>query len=1512
MHPKESDNSTQNGNEIAVIGMAGRFPGAENIEKFWENLKGGVESISHFSDEELMEVGISPETLKNPDYIKAKGILEDVDCFDADFFGYPPREAERMDPQIRILHECSWEALERAGYNPESYDGLVGVYFGANENQEWIRRVETMVGHPSDGYDSFLLNYRDYVATRISNKLNLKGPSFTLLTACSTSLVAIHLACQALIRGECDMSIAGGVSLSLPQKSGYVYQEGLMVSADGHCRTFDARANGTVFGDGVGVVVLKPLRKALEDHDHLHAVVKGSAVNNDGNGKVGFTAPSIEGQEMVIRAALSAARVEPESIGYIETHGTGTKLGDPVEIEALKQAFDTNRRRFCGIGSLKTNIGHVNIAAGVSSFIKTVLSLEHGLIPPSLHCKKPNPEIDIKNSPFYVNTKLTKWSGNGTLRRAGVSAFGFGGTNAHVVLEEAPRQNSSRDSRPYQLLVVSAKTDTALNSMKKNLSEHLKHHPDVNLADVAYTLSIGRKDFKSRGMLVCRDVQEALRGIERTHTVNLQDQNDCSVVFMFPGQGSQYTNMAAELYQYEPLFRNHIDHCSEILKTYLDVDIREILYPRDKRIERAAEQLKQTTFAQPAIFMISYGLAKLWMAWGVEPKVMIGHSIGEYVAACLADVFSLEDALHIVAIRGQYMQGLPEGSMLVVHLSEEEVESYLKEDISLAAVNAPSLCVLSGPKDAIEKVEKELYVRSVDCHYLRTSHAFHSGMMEPILKPFAELIKQIEPKAPQIPILSTVTGERATAAGMAKPSYWTRNLHQTVRFSDGIQKLLKDSNNLFLEVGPGRTLSTLTNMHSDNRSILSSLRSVRESQSDEAFLLTTLGKLWLAGVRIDWTKFYEHEDRRRRVLPTYPFERQRFCTGLQENGRRRISRWDLLQKIPDIADWFHIPSWKRSVIPHSTLDRKTKKYRWLVFMDGCGLGSLIADRLKQYGQHVTAVYRGEQYIKRSRSEFVLNPGQHTDYDAMFNELSKMQKLPQKIVHLWSLTQNSREKLDYKRIDDAQNLGFYSLLFLAQVIGIQNITDEVHVLAVSNRIQDVTGNETIDAEKATILGPVKVIPQEYPNVRCCNVDVTFSEVGSVTEERMVDQILSEALSNYSDPIIAFRGNYRWVQCYEPVRLADSSRKNQSIRNGGVYMITGGLGGIGLVLAEFLGKTYRARLILTGRSVFPDRKDWGTWLRTHENNDKISQRIRKIKKIEKSGAEVLVITADVTDKSKMEAEISKAMEYFGTIHGVIHAAGVPGEGIIQLKKYEIAGEILAPKVKGTFTLDDILKDVHLDFFILCSSIASILGGIGLVDYCAANSFMDAFVCNNHSRKYGRVASINWDMWGEVGMGLKTNMPDELQAWLEKELRDGITSEEGIDVFRRILSFDGVSNVIVSTRDLQERIDLWIKREFIKEKETLIEEKASKPKYVRPNLSTDYTAPETNTEAKIAEIWGELFGIEKVGCRDNFYELGGHSLLATTLVNMLKKEFETNLSIRDVLDHPTVSELSEVIES
>ncbi|NEO24500.1 MAG: acyltransferase domain-containing protein, partial [Moorea sp. SIO4A5] len=1240
---------------IAIIGISGRFPKANNIDTFWKNLQEGVESIEFFSEQELLEEGIDPSLLKKQNYVKAGTVISDIDLFDASFFDYNPREAEIIDPQQRLFLESAVEALEVAGYDSQTYAGAIGVYAGLSENSYARNNIYPHLenSEPGNVYQFLLGNGNDFLSTRVSYKLNLTGPSITVQTACSTSLVAVHLACQSLLSGECDMALAGGVSIQVPHKKGYLYQEGMIMSPDGHCRTFDAKAKGTLGGNGLGIVVLKRLEDAIADGDYIYAQIKGSAINNDGSSKVGYTAPSVEGQAAVISEAQSIAGIDPETITYIEAHGTATPLGDPIEIAALTKVFrgTTEKKGFCAIGSLKTNMGHLDAAAGVGGLIKTVLALKHKKLPPSLNFETPNPTIDFANSPFYVNTTLSEWNTNGTPRRAGVSSFGIGGTNAHVVLEEAPTLEPSSTSRPWQLLILSAKTNSALEIATTNLAAHLKQHPDMNLADVAYTLQVGRTAFEYRQMLVCQDIDDALKALSAPETqpvfTHYQELTQRPVVFMFSGQGSQYVNMAQELYQTEPTFRAQIDSCSELLIPNLEVDLRHILYPQPEKIETATLKLKQTAIAQSALFVVSYALAILWQEWGVSPQAMIGHSIGEYVAATLAGVFSLEDALALVAKRGQLMQQQPPGAMLAVSISEQECQTLLGDRLSLAVINGLSQCVISGPIEAIDTLQQQLSEQKVESRRLHTSHAFHSQMMEPVVEPFIEYIKQLPLHPPEIPYISNVTGTWITAEQATDPNYWAKHLRQPVRFAEGIQKFLRDRSQILLEVGPGRTLSSLAKRHpdkADEQILLTSVRHPQEKRSDLDFLLNTLGQLWLAGVRVDWEGFYSHEKRYRIPLPTYPFERQRYWVAESRTPKQNVQpKTSIVEKKTELADWFYIPSWKRSNVNNTEPVISTTN---LVFADDFGLSDKIVQKMERDSQNVITVRVGKEFKKVSDRLYNLNPEQEDDYYALCQELRQRNKIPKTILHLWSVTPQSQDKLEeIEWVEKSQNLGFYSLLFLAKALGRQQINGKLLLGVVTNNMQKIADEALLNPEQAIVTGPILTIGQEYPNIICRGIDVVLPDSGTLEEEMLIEQIRSELAIEQSEKMVAYRMSDRWVQTFDPFRLEAGEKTNLRLKPQGVYLITGGIGGIGMIIAEHLAKTVQAKLILIGRSKFPPREEWSEWLASHNAQDSISQKIHKIRKLEALGSEVLNICADVANLQQMQDAIAQALKKFG---------------------------------------------------------------------------------------------------------------------------------------------------------------------------------------------------------------------------------------------------------------------------
>lgn len=1535
--------------EIAVIGIAGRFPGAKNIKEFWQNLREGVESTSTFTDEELIASGIHDDLLKNSNYVKVGAIVEDIELFDAPFFNFNLREAETTEPQHRLFLECAWEALEAAGYNSQRDESRIGVYAGASVNNYLAFDLNRDQIGSVNSLQTLIGNDKDFLATRVSYKLNLRGPSLTVQTACSTSLVATALACQSLLNYQCDIALVGGVSIRVPQKSGYLHQEGSILSPDGHCRAFDAKARGTIIGNGVGVVVLKRLTEAITDGDCIDAVIKGSAINNDGSFKVGYTAPSMDGQAEVIAEAQALAGIRAETVSYIEAHGSGTALGDPIEIAALKRVFQasTDKKGFCAIGSVKTNIGHLDAAAGVTGLIKTILALKHKQIPPSLNFKEPNPEIDFTNSPFYVNTTLSEWKTEGAPRRAGVSAFGLGGTNAHIILEEAPVVAASSSSRSWQILMLSAKSSLALETAKENLTDYLNQHPELNLADVAYTLQVGRRAFDHRQMMVCRDRKDALAALQDPKRVftSLEETSDRPIAFMFTGLGTHYINMAEELIQVEPIFQEVVDYCCQFLKPILGLDLIDVIYPhknreissvrssstsksqsdlnlrqmlgRDKeQFDKVTQRLNETYLTQPAIFIIEYALAQLWMSWGIHPVAMIGYSIGEYVAATLAGVLSLEDALTLVAKRAQMIQELPEGAMLAVPLAEEEVRPLLNKNLSLSAINGSSLCVIAGTIEAVDELEGLLTERGLACRRLLTSHAFHSHMMEPMAASFTELVKTSNLQPPKIPYISNVTGTWITAEQATNPYYWTQHLCQPVCFAEGINQLWKKRNPILLEVGPGQTLGSLALqcLQSDSTSdkvILCSLRHSYDQQSDVAYLLNSLGQLWLSGVRIDWSGFYANEHRHRIPLPTYPFERQRYWIEPQKQTSEVNS--GVLKPRLDITEWFHMPSWKRVVLPVYVQPGQLSNIQqcWLILADDCGVGSPIAEQLKCENQEVIVVRVGERFCRLNEQEYLINPGSKEDYNALIKELCTLKKIPQVIVHLWNITADEGKQLELEDLEQTQTLSFYSLLFLAQALGENNITDPLKIDIVSNNMQEVFDSSKLCPEKALLLGPCKVISQEYSNITCRSIDITLPQLEIGQWQYLIDQLLTELVAKTSDKVIAYRGNHRWVQCFEPLSVEGKTLSKVKLRQGGVYIITGGLGGLGLAIAQHLAKTVQAKLVLIGRSGLLPKSEWEQWLSSHEDDDPVSIKIKGVQAIEEFGAEVLVIRADVTHLDQMQAMVGRVHDRFGKIHGIIHTAGVASGNIVQLKTTELAASVLNPKVKGTLILDTALKEEKLDFWVLFSSMSAIMGGLGQVDYCAASAFLDAFAQYNFYQRNIHTVSINWDSWQVNNLqDAFMSFSPEIQAGL-RQMREryGITFDEGIDALWHIL-LSQQPQVIVSTRDLQtilEEDDVLAAASLLES----IEKLRPQSTQLRPNLKTVYVAPRSEMECKIAELYQELLGIEQIGIHDNFFDVGGNSLIGIQLISRLRQEFQVKPSLQFIFEAPSVAELALIIE-
>ncbi len=878
---------------VAVIGMAGRFPGSPDVDAFWRNLRDAKEGITFFTDDELLEAGVGDEMLARPNYVRARGVVEGADRFDASFFNFRARDAELMDPQIRFFLEACWEAMESAGYDTVEYPGSVGVYAGASWPSYFFHyyvRDRTLFEGDS-AWQVGMLTRNDFLTTHVSYRMRLRGPSMNIQTACSTSLVTVHVAAQAVLDGECDMALAGGVSIGVPNRRGYVYDEGHILSPDGHCRAFDADARGTVEGEGVGVVVLKRLDRALEDGDNILAVVLATAVNNDGEYKAGYTAPGVSGQAEVITEAQAVAGVTPASITYVEAHGTGTQLGDPIEITALKEAFGTaGGEGSCAIGAVKSNVGHLDAAAGITGFIKTVQALWHKQIPPTLHFRSPNPRLGIEGSPFFVADRLLDWTvPDGGPRRAGVSSFGIGGTNAHAVLQEAPPREASAPGRPWSLLILSGRTARALDRATRNLADWLEAHPDANLADVAYTLQVGRHPYKHRRSLVAGDVADALQLLRTLDPARVRTEVDpyrpTPVIYLLPGAGVQHVGMTRELYADEAVFRDQLDRCCELLRPHLGLDLHEVIFPADGQEERAVETLFQTAITQPALFAVEYAMAQLWMHYGVLPEGLVGYSIGEYAAACLAGVMSLEDACHLVAVRAALMQEMPAGGMLSVSLSEAEVRGILPAELDVCTINAPALTVVGGVAEAVDAFAAELDRREVHYQRVHTSHVSHSRMMDPILARFEAVVRGFTLHAPELPFVSNVTGTWITDAEATDPTYWVQHLRGTVRFDDCLRTLLEEPDRVLLEVGPGRGLTTLARRHParDPRMVaLNSLPHLRDDLGEAQQFWATVAELWHVGIEPDWPRCYDGLRRLRLRLPTYPWDHGRYWLGVRD------------------------------------------------------------------------------------------------------------------------------------------------------------------------------------------------------------------------------------------------------------------------------------------------------------------------------------------------------------------------------------------------------------------------------------------------------------------------------------------------------------------------------------------------------------------------------------------------------------------------------------------------------
>ncbi len=1345
--------------DIAIVGMAAHLPGASGIDQYWHNLRNGIRSIKILDEATLLDNGESRAKMAHRNYVPAAAMLDGFANFDAEFFGLSPKEAAIMDPQHRQFLEVSWEALENAGHMPETFDGPIGVYGGCGMGSYFYFNIcsnRDLV----DSTGMFLLrhtgNDKDFLTTRLSHILDLNGPSLGLQTACSTSLVAVHYAAQSILNGECDMALAGGVTIELPHGRGYVFEDGEILSPDGECHAFDHRAQGTVFGSGAGVVVLRRLQDAIADGDHIWAVIKGSAVNNDGSDKAGYLAPSVGGQAAAVADALAIADVPADTVDYVECHGTGTYLGDPIEVAALTEAFreTTEDTGFCRIGSVKTNIGHLDTAAGAASLIKASLALHHKEMPPSLGFEKPNPAIDFETSPFAVNARLQSWESHKGPRRAGVNSLGVGGTNAHVVIEEAPlRAESAESDWPFQLIAVSGRSTKALDANATNLAAHLRAHPDQPLADVAHTLMNGRRAFEKRRVLVAESHEQAADYLEsgnlRRVFTHAAEAEAPEVVFMFPGGGAQYVGMGRDLFETEPMFEEWMERGFAHLAGKGGDELRALWLAEGDAAADAEETLKKPSLQLPLIMMVEYALAQLWMSWGVKPAALVGHSMGENTAACLAGVMSFEDCLGLVQLRGQLFDTVPAGGMLSIPLPLAEVEPHLNEDIDIASVNAPALTVVSGSDASLIALAVKLADQEIETQRVPINIAAHSRMLEPILSRFEDYLRTIQLHAPSLPIISNRSGATLLDSEATDPNYWVGHLRNTVFFADGITTLAQQNGRVYLEVGPGKALSSLVKMHGQVKAdkVLSSLRHPDDDIADDANFLTVLGQLWACGVNVNFDQYWGDTPRQKVVLPSYAFQRSRYFI---EPGQGQFeAKDDLLMRLEDAADWSYAPVWTPQLaaceIDVESELASAEKHSWLIFVDQGGTGAALAKRLRDAGQDVVTVTTGDAFAETGPDSYALAPERGRDgYDALLQSLMNKGRVPDRVVHMWLLTEDENHRPGSSFFHRNQEQGLMSLFFLAQAVSDVNLPTPLHITALSSGAVQVRKEALPYPEKSTILGAVQVIGRELPGVTCALLDVV--PPAKKARDGLTDKILEDLMAPPHGQIAAWRGEKRFERSYRKVAI--ETEEMPVFKEGGTYLITGGFGGIGLTLAERMIKEANANVALLARDGLPARDTWANYLHGHAPHDRVAQRIRAVERLESLGGNVLPLAADVCNVDEMSEAVKVARDAFGTINGVIHAAGVIDDGPLLAKTSAGIDDVLAPKLHGTQVLEQIFPDGGLDWLVLFASSSTATAPAGQIDYVAANAYLNAYAQSRHGDKT-RVRAINWGLWSDVGM-------------------------------------------------------------------------------------------------------------------------------------------------------------------
>lgn len=1454
-------NTKYTGLEIAVIGMAGKFPGAEDVEVFWENIRNGKEAIQEIPEEELTRNGVTKDALDNPLFIRKSSTLEGKDLFDSNFFGITPAEAEVMDPQLRQLYQSTWHAIEDSGNHARMKEVPTAIFMGASHNFEWEAYSRYFRENQEvDSFRSSFLVQTKFISTSLAYHFGLKGPALYVDTACSTSLMAVHLACRSLITGEAKMALAGGVSIRTNKRRGQFYNENGIVSKDGRCMSFHKGNSGTIGGEGVGVVVLKKLQDAIADGDVIHAIIKGSASNNDGKRKVGYTAPSVDGQSECIRLAQKIARVKPETIGYIEGHGSATQLGDPVEVSALKAVFGEIPDFSAQLGSIKSNIGHLDAAAGIAGLIKGILILKNKTIPKAVHSEFPIDDLTWNNGTFLLNKEPMHWEENDAFpRRAGVSSFAIGGTNVHVILEEAPLIHPSGGGREQKILTFSAKSKNALLNYSNALGKIVSGLSEDELRDFAYSSNILKKEFNYRCAFTFTNKEELISKLAKAKETKTTDRSK-NVVFVFSGLGGQYAKMCAKLYAQEPHFAHNFDTVSAEVKAVTGLDL-----PNLENFEGTA--LENAELTQLELFCIEYALAKTLINWGVRPSAMIGYSFGEYVAATVAGVWDITSVAKILQKRGELIESLPEGRMLGVGLPTKEVQQLINGNISIAIDNGQS-CVVAGSVDSIEQFHLLMKERRIMCTPLFMNRAMHTPLMMPIAQELEELIASIPSKDPEIMYISNVTGTWITNEEATSPQYWSSHLSQVVQFTNGVKKLLEDPKNVFIEIGNGSEISAIIGREIEalgrNEIPISLIRPEMNPVADEKFFAHRIAKLWCQGVNIDWDAYYSGENRVKKSLPGYQFERISYpCQIDLMNEFSKLNIGSNLHKSEVLDDWIYYKTWEQSFLDETAL---ASNETTLIFCDEAT--KELWQGLEQKSE-VILVEPGNLFEKTGAYTFTINPQSTEDYSTLFQTIEKESKVTS-IVYAWPIL-NTNQKLLIEEENALFNQVFLSLSRITKGLLKTAWLEDIKISVITQMLQDVTGAEKLNYEASLIMGVCKALPRELGiPVRSIDIDSTDC----------IKLLYNELLSPVTTAEVSYRNNRRWTSNYETKRR--SRENNSNVKQDGTYLILGGHGKVGRILASHLVETYNATIIVAGRRPLDDE------LRN------------TLKKIDPTENRLTYETVDICSKKELTAFINTLVAKYGKLDGVINAAGNVDHNCYELVEnvsFEKAKQILKPKVEGINALYEATRELDLDFVWTISSLASLLGGVSYCSYSAANSYVDYFIQAHKSElNHWRAVQLGPIDYQSI-FGQKTEFDHSIY----------LTAGEFNTLFEQTIGQLENPVFAMCKEHLPTRIDELVKVSA----KTTQDEIRTIQVMERPDLSTEYVAPESASEIKLVGLVESLFGIKGLGIEDNFYEIGGDSLKAIVLIRKIKEEFEITLTVNEVLSSGTFRKLSTVLD-